>query len=147
MNIETSKRYEIGFIPHYKEINDIRVQTLAEKNSDIHLIDLRQNPMQVLHEIAACETVISSSLHGLIMADSFRIPNRWGRLGRYTGGNTLFKYWDYYSNYNVKITPLILEPDIMIEAGSIKENYQISDRDVTAMKERLYASWPFSGVK
>ena len=52
--------------------------------------------MDVCRDISGCERILSSSLHGLIIADSFSIPNR--RIGFYNnlkGGD--FKFEDYAS--------------------------------------------------
>lgn len=48
---------------------------------------------KVIHEILTCELVLSSSLHGIILAEAFGVPVRFVMP---TGGETLFKYRDYY---------------------------------------------------
>jgi pyruvyltransferase len=47
----------------------------------------------VLSEILTSELVLTSSLHGIILAESFGVPVRFVMP---TGGETLFKYQDYY---------------------------------------------------
>ena len=50
---------------------------------------------QVVQKITQSRLVISSSLHGLIVAESFRIP---ARLLKMTWGESLLKYQDYYES-------------------------------------------------
>lgn len=62
----------------------------------------------------ACKYIISSSLHGLICADSICIPNRWIKLSELLGSD--FKFHDYYSVFD--ITP---EFQIMTGSESLEE--------------------------
>ncbi len=48
---------------------------------------------EVIRKILDSEFVISSSLHGLIIADAFGVPSR---LLKITDTEPLFKYRDYY---------------------------------------------------
>ena len=48
---------------------------------------------RVVFEILSSELVLTSSLHGLVVAESFGVPVR---LFKPVGGETLFKYQDYY---------------------------------------------------
>ena len=50
--------------------------------------------------ISECECIISSSLHGLIIADSFLIPNQMVHLTDKLYGDG-FKFDDYYSNFDI----------------------------------------------
>lgn len=44
----------------------------------VRLIDVKNaDHLQVVRDIAACDFVLSSSLHGLIVADAYGIPNCW----------------------------------------------------------------------
>lgn len=50
----------------------------------------------------SCKCILSSSLHGLIVADSFNIPNRWISLSESSLlEKQNFKYLDYYSSMDV----------------------------------------------
>ncbi len=142
LKIRREKKYEIGLIPHCREADNALMRSAA-KDPAVHLIDMRGHPVQVLEKIAACEAVASSSLHGIILADSFRIPNVWLRLGRYTKGNTLFKYWDYFSNFQKQRTPVLLTPETRLDAGDIKKHYPVGEDEIFRMKEAMRQSWPF----
>ncbi|VVT06218.1 conserved hypothetical protein [Marinobacter salarius] len=86
------KQYKIGIIPHYVDIDSDFFKGLV--NSVV--IDVQQDPESFIDELLKCEYVVSSSLHGLILADSYGVPNKWVSFSdRITGGT--FKFHDYYS--------------------------------------------------
>lgn len=69
------KTHRLGIIPHYTEANLPAVQALAAEVAHSTIISVQQDWPEVLRQLSACEAVVSSSLHGLIVADSYRIPN------------------------------------------------------------------------
>ena len=104
------KKYKLGVIPHFVDVDDPFVKTLADGSGDIRVIDICAEESEVMQTVAECEHIISSSLHGLILADSLGIPNRWLELNRgaeiVTGEG--FKYRDYYSVFGLQPEPLRL---------------------------------------
>jgi len=94
-----AKRYKIGFIPHYVDKSLPAVVDFIEKNKEVHFIDVHKPPIQVIEEIAACEFVISSSMHGLIVADAFKVPNVRVKLSARIKSE--LKYDDYYSAFGI----------------------------------------------
>ncbi len=92
------KRYRIGLIPHYVDRNDSRVQQAA-RLPKVKLIDVFWPVEEVVRAILACDFVLSSSMHGLIVADAFAIPNR--RLILSTGIISDYKFIDYYSAFGM----------------------------------------------
>ena len=100
------KDAELGIIPHYcdKDNQDIALwRNGHEEGSDYIVIDVQQEPETVIQQVARCKTVVSSSLHGLILADALGIPNKWVKWSDLKGGT--FKFEDYYSNYRQFPTP------------------------------------------
>lgn len=91
------KKFSLGLIPHYVDRhNPVLIELLRKYSSEIKVIDvLKGNPLRVARQIDECEHIISSSLHGLIMADALGIPNAWFYSPGIIGGR--FKYDDYYS--------------------------------------------------
>lgn len=90
------KRYPIGIIPHHTDTDHPFVAEFLEQNPGAIRIDVAQPPMEVVRTIGECRAIVSSSLHGLIVADALGIPN--GRIvlhGRINGGS--FKFRDYAS--------------------------------------------------
>ncbi len=95
------KSDKIGVVPHYVDVGLPVVKRLQTDERFI-VIDPRQAPAEVARAIARCRLVLSSSLHGLIFADSYRVPN--ARLvfsDNLTGGD--YKFLDYDSGVD-KIT-------------------------------------------
>lgn len=67
-NRESKKRYEVSVILHMS-------QTDLPKLENVHYIDIRTTDYKAfIDEILASEKVISSSLHGIILAESYGVP-------------------------------------------------------------------------
>ncbi|MFI1743927.1 polysaccharide pyruvyl transferase family protein [Thalassobellus sediminis] len=80
------KRYEISIIPHYNHMNVINETTH-------NIIKPNENIESFCNKISASNLIISSSLHGLIIAESYGVPAiYWDN----NNGETIFKYEDYY---------------------------------------------------
>ena len=98
------KKYVLGIVPHYSEKNDPVFGKLVQRLSPrVTLIDAQNDPLAVISAIDQCENILSSSLHGLIVADSLGIPNRWLGSAKLWGGR--FKFNDYYSGIGVRAEP------------------------------------------
>lgn len=111
----TTKRYKIGIIPHYVDAKDPVIARLTEMHADIRFIDICDEPRKVLRQTAQCQHILSSSLHGLILADSLGIPNRWLQSSSRVLGEG-FKFRDYYSVYAIDCpTPVTLTADDRVE--------------------------------
>lgn len=95
--------YEYIIIPHYSEMH------LFPKNVFSNVINPTANWKDVIEAICNSKFVISSSLHGLIIAESFGIP---ARLLKVTNNEPLFKYKDYYygtGRYNFRAATSVEE--------------------------------------
>jgi len=135
------KRYSIGFIPHFREHGTQEVARILDANKSMHFIDITQSPKEVINEIRRCETVVSSSLHGLVFSDSLHIPNIHVRLTRLPKGGS-FKFRDYYSAFNL-VDPALKPEDILtISSQDIKNSYKVSAVEVEEKKRQLIASFP-----
>lgn len=77
-------------MPHYK---DIALGLVEEADWYRIVSPAAENWLDVIHEILNATFVISSSLHGLIVADAFGVPSRGIR---YSDAEADFKYIDYY---------------------------------------------------
>jgi hypothetical protein len=88
------KNIGIGIVPHHSQIESKKIKDYLRANPQVTLIDVRKSPKEVCEEISACDVVFSSSLHGLVVADSYGIPNYWfesSSLHEYSR----FKFLDY----------------------------------------------------
>jgi hypothetical protein len=86
-----------------------------DTGSDLKIIDPRRYPGDVIQDIAECEYIASSSLHGLIVADSLGIPCVRILLseGIILGGD--FKFNDYYSSVGIQHEKLFVSEKVPSE--------------------------------
>ncbi|WP_172962321.1 polysaccharide pyruvyl transferase family protein [Hydrocarboniclastica marina] len=89
------KTHRIGLIPHYVD-QDSEIIRAARDLPGLKIISVQQSHDSFINEIASCEAVFSSSLHGLILSDAYGVPNKWISFSdKIIGGS--FKFRDYYS--------------------------------------------------
>lgn len=88
-------KYKIGIVPHFDEYARIK-SLLKSDHPEVCLIDVRQEPQKFIQQIRCCSIVMSSSLHGLILADSYDIPNIWISATNLLLGHG-WKFRDYFS--------------------------------------------------
>jgi pyruvyltransferase len=80
----------VAIVPHWQDQERMKVQY-----PEAVFVDVRQAPGEALPLIAGAERIISSSLHGLVLADAFGIPRQWEWFdGVQSDG---FKFRDYGS--------------------------------------------------
>lgn len=84
-------RYEVGLVPHYADHEAVR----SPDPAGVPLIDVTRPWREVVDRITACQVILSSSLHGIVVAEAYGIPAVWvAAEGRLVGGD--FKFRDYY---------------------------------------------------
>ena len=64
------KPADIGLVPHHSELPLVKRHLAGFK-----IIDVTQPPKIVVESILGCKRVLSSSLHGLVVADAYQIPS------------------------------------------------------------------------
>lgn len=97
---KTNKKYQIGIVPHYVDYK-AATELLSGIGNDVTLIDVKQDPESFISKITECESIASSSLHGLILADAYNIPNIWIEFSNLVVGKG-WKFMDYYSTTSNK---------------------------------------------
>ena len=135
------KKYSMGIIAHYKE-QDHPVFAELQKRPDSIFIDVRKAPIDVIRDIAACRTVLSSSLHGLIIADSLHIPNHHLKVTDRLLGDG-FKFDDYYSAYGLSHEYTDAAAGHIPTPDEIIDGYRIDPDQVDRKKEELLKAFPF----
>lgn len=119
--IKEKSTFRIGFILHYVDEGNQLIKEIVENNDDCIKISLTDYDKwtDVIDKICSCELIISSSLHGLIVSDTYGIPNVWARFSnRIVGG--YFKYLDYFSS----VGRIDIEPEIITSMNDITELYE-----------------------
>jgi len=97
-----TKKYKVGIVPHY--VDRKLVRSLVRPNPNILILNVQDPPAKFIQKMRQCSCIFSSSLHGLIAADAFNIPNRQFRVSSSTkirGG--MYKYRDYYSLFGLPL--------------------------------------------
>lgn len=134
------KKYKVGIIPHFRERDEERFKELWRNYNNAIMIDLTEEPLSVVKKISQCEFILSSALHGLIVADSFGIPNvRLICTNKPLGDG--YKFDDYYSSFGITVKPFDLNKHGYPSLDSIAENYKISYKDVENKKKLLIESF------
>ncbi|WKB55804.1 polysaccharide pyruvyl transferase family protein [Eleftheria terrae] len=87
------QRRGIGLVPHFAD--RARLDTAAVARHGLRLIDIQQDIESVVDQVVACEWLMSSSLHGLIVAHAYGIPALWVRLWELPSGDGS-KFADHY---------------------------------------------------
>jgi pyruvyltransferase len=96
---EIQKRYALGFIPHYIDQNAPALAAFVDEPA-VNIIDITQaGRTEKVHafidDVLSCQRIVSSSLHGLIIAEAYGIPALWMELSdKVFGGG--FKFRDYF---------------------------------------------------
>lgn len=137
-----SKKYELGIIPHFREQNEPAFKKLLSLSENSVLIDLKADPMEVYRRIASCEYIISSSLHGLIIADSFGIPNLHIKVSEKLLGDG-FKFKDYYSCYHLEDAVWDVNNAIP-SINDVIDRYKIKNSEVEYKKQQMLKCFPFA---
>jgi pyruvyltransferase len=102
------RQYEVGLVLRWSEHGRKRVQV----GPGVKLIDLGRSDVEaVTREILSCKRIVSSSLHGLVIADAYGIPNAWLSSNN-AGGD--FKFFDYF----IAVDKLRREQDFDLLTGS-----------------------------
>ena len=105
------KKYKLGVIPNLADVRNPLVDRLIKiGKGSVKFINMTDYDdwKSVIEDICCCEAIVSSSLHGLIIADTYGIPNARVKFSdNVTGGD--FKYDDYFESVSrAKKTPLLV---------------------------------------
>ncbi len=130
------KRFALGLVPHVADFDDPIFRRLQAAIPHSTIIDLRGPPLAALEKIASCDGILSSSLHGLIAADSLGLPNRWIEVSDRVDGKG-YKFRDYYSVFGLEaIQPLRIISEAALTAKKVNrlmESYPIARAPVDAV--------------
>lgn len=98
---------DIGVVPHLVE----KEAPALKKLKDLHKLKVIYvtDPIEsVIDQICSCKAILSSSLHGLVVADAFNIPCRHIKFTPNSVIGNDFKFADYYAGIRNEYKPPIL---------------------------------------
>jgi pyruvyltransferase len=99
------KEYNLGVVPHWTD-KTLEMDSRFTKYNPL-IIRVDDDPIKVIRQIGLCKKIVSSSLHGIIIADAFGIPRRIEISPRalshahQEGG--LFKWKDYSASLGMEL--------------------------------------------
>lgn len=99
------KKYPLGLVPHYVDLPLLRKMLPQINKKQVCIIDIRAGVEEVIKMTRQCEVILSSSLHGIILAEAYGIPAAWVEISNNVIGNG-FKFRDYYASTNRQVLPL-----------------------------------------
>ena len=145
VNSSADKKWSIGIVPHYVDKDEEICKKMVEYYPNSKIIDVQNDTKQVLKEISMCEYIISTSLHGLIIADSYGIPNCWCEASDRILGNR-FKFHDYFSSFGTDREFFDLKNG---EIPKIEEDFKCNFKSMTQVykkQKELIQCFPFSDL-
>ena len=125
---EIKKTYKIGFLPHFVNKNSEYIKCF-ENHNDCLIINILigQNYKGLINQMLSCDYIVTSSLHGLIIAHSYNIPVLWVKYSVELEGGR-FKFDDYlHSVGKQNINPLF-----------VNKNYKIEEYIALMDSEKIY---------
>lgn len=96
---QIEQQYKVGIVPHYRDFNQIK--DYYRNEDSILLIDLMTNNIEeTTNAFLKCENIVSSSLHGVIVAHAYGIPAVWQKFSGDVFGDDI-KYQDYFESVKI----------------------------------------------
>lgn len=136
-NVE--KRHEIGLVLRWSEGK----WSNRKAPEGVKIIDLGTSDVEsVLQQILSCKRIITSSLHGLIIADAYGIPSAW--LSSRSPKGHEFKFYDYF--LSVEKVRHATEYDMVaaqIDVATLDAVFDYDDRKIQFDYDALLDACPF----
>ena len=128
----------IGLVPHHTLADDPELLALAESDPAFDLIDPRAGAAEVCRRIASCAHVFASSLHGLIVADSYGIGSTWVE----PRGQGRLKFVDYAASVGRYLTGPIAVSDIPAALAGLKGTRLAHEDGIARARAALKDTFP-----
>jgi pyruvyltransferase len=93
------KTHDLGIIPHWSD-HRLERDPRFQKFMPV-IIRSNHDPLDVIRTIGSCKKIVSSSLHGLILADAFNIPRRFEPTAAWSKEGGDFKVRDHCAAINL----------------------------------------------
>ncbi|SKC35880.1 polysaccharide pyruvyl transferase family protein [Krasilnikoviella flava] len=136
---EVPVTHEYGVVVRWSE----RRWAQATFGPGVKMIDFARSDVEaVIRELLSCKRIVTSSLHGLIVADAYGIPNAWLASDSPRGG--VYKFYDYFASVDKFRNPQALD----LAAGPVtqerlRDSLTFDDEAITYDYRPLLDSSPF----
>lgn len=136
---QPKKKYKTGLVIRWSETAWKKVNL----DDSIKLIDLKTSDIEgTLHQFLSCERIVTSSLHGLIIADAYGIPNAWIGSESPQGGE--FKFYDYFLSVDkLRHAQEFNPPDDEVIDNKFFNSFSFDARDINFDPYKLLDACPF----
>ena len=95
-----SKKYKLGIVPHYHDYD--KAQKIFSGGEEVKVVNLLTLDVEATtREILKCDRILSTSLHGLIVAQAYGIPAVRVKMSNKLFGNDI-KYTDYLESVGLE---------------------------------------------
>lgn len=133
------KKHKVGLILRWSEADWHKL----EIDPEVKMINFGTDKIEeTLDDILSCERIISSSLHGLVLADAYGIPSAW--LVSDSPKGFEFKYYDYFLSVNKIQKPQKLDfSSGRITLKGLMDSVRFYDAAIEFDGEKLLAACPF----
>jgi|AntRauTorckE6833_2_1112554.scaffolds.fasta_scaffold00340_2 pyruvyltransferase len=113
-DVDIDKKFKVGILPHYVDKESYWVvKNKTEK--DVLFIDIKGGLEKVINQVKSCDYIITSSLHGIICADTYGVKSIWIKISNDIEGGS-FKFNDYFLSIGQGIKqPLVVKRDTTIK--------------------------------
>lgn len=134
----------VAIIPHWSEF-DFFQKAYGEQ---YRIIDIRTADVEgFIEELTSCEYILSSSLHGIIIAHAYGIPALWIKHGYiHTDG---FKFYDYFSSVDIPFYDGVENWEIYLSENRWMrlfeeyKQYSVPRKDIGEIQRDLLRTAPF----
>lgn len=96
---EKAIQHDLGIIPHHTQYDHFKDY---ENKHELKVINLIGDVETIIDEIVSCRYIISSSLHGIIVAQAYNIPALWYEYPNIKWHGENIKFLDYFSSVGIE---------------------------------------------
>ena len=141
-NKEIDVKYEYGIIPHYTDFHLFKNLNFPD---NVLLIDITNDVERFVNDIRSCKRTVSTSLHGIIVSNTYNIESAWISVSDNIYGDNI-KYQDYFESVKLfDLKPEYIKPSEFVDVENINQlNYIIPKQEyIKTIQEGLIKSFPF----
>lgn len=147
------KRHQkkIGLIPHLEDWDQNRELIRTLETEDVRVVHMGNYSCwtDIIDEITSCDVICSSSLHGLIVAEAYKIPAIWIKFKEKKAGWD-FKYYDFYAAVGRHVDGAFFvrnEKDLLSAATKVLKDWTPIKFDLTPLLKNAPVKFRFLKFK
>lgn len=132
------KKYDVGIIAHYIDKEILKQKKIIDNGMTYHFIDIEVDWEKIIDDINSCKYILSSSLHGIIVAHAYNIPaTRMILTDKIVGGD--FKFNDYALSVGDKLSNMYkiedkIDLNIAINLSTLPNTKVVREKFTEAIK-------------